>query len=203
LAGQETGHEKVIGRVLAFSDGVFAIAILLLLIDIRLPADTTDAGLGQALLGLWPNYLAFIISFFVIGLYWTAHVRLFREIVRYNWTMVWLNMLYLFFIVTIPFATVVLSTHFTQLSVAVYAGVVMCAGYMNTILRAYAMLNHRLIIREHSHAYIRKNVLLSLFAPVGFTVAIGVSFLNAMAAEFLWIAIAIVHIVFQRWVKEN
>jgi uncharacterized membrane protein len=110
-------NEKVLGRILTFSDGVFAIAILLLLIDIRLPAGTSTADLGAVLRSLWPDYLAFFISFVVIGLYWTAHVRVFREIVRYNWGLVWLNLLYLLVIVIIPFSTSVFSTHFARLSV--------------------------------------------------------------------------------------
>jgi uncharacterized membrane protein len=83
---QERGrdNEKVLGRMLAFSDGVFAIAILLLLIDIRLPADTTVVNSGSTLIELWPKYLAFLLSFVVIGLYWSAHVRLFRKIIRYD-----------------------------------------------------------------------------------------------------------------------
>jgi uncharacterized membrane protein len=110
-------HEKVLGRILTFSDGVFAIAILLLLIDIKLPAGASTTDLGAVLRSLWPNYMAFFISFVVIGLYWTAHVRTFREIVRYDWGLISLNLLYLFFIVVIPFSTSVLATHFVNLSV--------------------------------------------------------------------------------------
>jgi uncharacterized membrane protein len=71
---------KVLDRTIAFSDGVFAFAITLLIVDIQLPADTSENNLGSILLSLWPNYIAFIISFFVISLYWLAHVRLFRKI---------------------------------------------------------------------------------------------------------------------------
>ena len=191
-------NEKVLGRILTFSDGVVAIAILLLLIDIRLPADTSTTDLGAALWSLWPNYLAFFISFVVIGLYWSAHVRLFREIVRYDWALVWLNLLYLLFIVLIPFATTVLSTHFEKLSVIIYAATMACAGYTNTIVRVYSTKGHRLISSRFGSIYIKKAILLSLIAPTRFAISIGLAFLNPSVAQYFWIVMLIIHIVFLR-----
>jgi uncharacterized membrane protein len=195
------GSEKVIGRILAFSDGVVAIAILLLLLDIKLPADTALVNLASALIELWPKYLAFLLSFVVIGLYWFAHVRIFRDIVRYDQGLVWLNLLLLLFIVAIPFATSVLSLHLTRLSVNIYAATMACAGYMHTALRIYAGRNHRLVDKRLSPSYIRRGVLFSLFAPVGFTVSIGIAFLNAVATIVFWVIIFAVHFIFQRRLK--
>jgi uncharacterized membrane protein len=195
---READNEKVLGRVLTLSDGVVAIAILLLLIDIRLPADISTTGLGVALWSLWPNYLAFFISFVVIGLYWSAHVRLFREIVRYDWGLLWLNLLYLLFIVLIPFATTVLSTHFEKLSVIIYAATMACAGYTNTIVRVYSAKGHRLISSRFGSIYIKKAILLSLIAPTGFTISIGLAFINPSVAQYFWIVMLIVHIIFLR-----
>jgi len=194
-------NEKVLGRILAFSDGVFAIAILLLLIDIKLPSDTTAVNLGPALTVLWPKYLAFLLSFIVIGLYWSAHVRLFREIIRYDQNLIWLNLLFLLFIVVIPFSTSVLSVRLFQLSGIIYAADMACAGYMLTILRLYTGHDHRLVSNKLSHSYIRRGMLFSLFAPVGFTVSIGIAFFNAPSAMVFWVMIFLVHFVFQRRVK--
>ena len=198
LVNRRHDNEKVLGRILALSDGVVAIAILLLLIDIRLPTDISTADLGPALRSLWPNYLAFFISFVVIGLYWSAHVRLFREIVHYDWVLVWLNLLYLLFIVTIPFATTVLSTHYGKLSVIIYAATMACAGYTNTILRIYSTKGNRLVSGKLGHAYIKKAILLSLIAPSGFIISIGLAFLNPSIGQYFWIAMLIVHIIFLR-----
>jgi uncharacterized membrane protein len=191
-------NEKVLGRILAFSDGVFAIAILLLLIDIKLPAGTSITDLGAALWSLWPNYLAFFISFVVIGLYWTAHVRLFREIVRYDWPLAWLNLLYLLFIVIIPFSTSVLSIHFARLSVIVYAATIACAGFSNTVVRIYSAKGHRLISNRFGNVYIKRAISLSLIAPTGFAISIGVAFLNPSVVQYFWILILVVHIIFLR-----
>jgi uncharacterized membrane protein len=191
-------NEKVLGRVLTFSDGVFAIAILLLLIDVKLPAGVSAASLGAALRSLWPNYLAFFISFVVIGLYWTAHVRLFRDIVRYDWGLIWLNLLYLLFIVIIPFSTSVLSIHFARLSVIMYAATIAAAGYSNTIVRVYSTRARRLTGSGLGHTYIRKTIFLSLIAPTGFAISIGLALLNPVIARYFWMAILVIQIIFLR-----
>jgi uncharacterized membrane protein len=194
-------NEKILGRIHAFSDGVFAFAITLLILDVRLPADVSKASLGSALIELWPNYLAFLLSFVVIGLYWSAHIRLFRDIIRYDQNLIWLNLLFLFFIVVIPFSTSVLSLHLIQLSVIIYATLMACAGYMLTVLRIYAGSNHRLVSKKHSPIYIRRGILFSLFAPTGFTVSIGIAFFNSIVAQVFWIMIFIIHFIFQRRLK--
>jgi uncharacterized membrane protein len=194
-------NEKTLGRILAFSDGVFAFAITLLIIDIRLPAGISRDNLGSALIELWPNYLAFLLSFAVIGLYWSAHIRLFREIVRYDQGLIWLNLLFLLFIVVIPFSTSVLSLYLFRLTVVVYAAMMACAGYMHTVLRIYAGGKRRLVSKKHSPNYIRRGILFSLFAPVGFTVSIGIGFFNAVAALVFWVMIFLVHFIFQRRVR--
>ena len=194
-------HGKILGRMLTFSDGVFAFAITLLILDIKLPADTLKANLGPALIALWPNYLAFLLSLVVIGLYWSAHVRLFREIIRYDRNLIWLNLLFLLFIVVIPFSTSVLSLHLIHLSVIVYASLMACAGYMYTVLRVYAGSNHKLVNKNIAPSYIRRGIAFSLFAPVGFTVSIGIAFFNTTTAIVFWVMIFLVHFIFQRRLK--
>jgi uncharacterized membrane protein len=195
------GHRKVLERILAFSDGVFAFAITLLIIDVRLPTDTLKANLGSALISLWPNYMAFLISFFVIGLYWFVHVRLFREVIRYDQNLMWLNLLHLLFIVIIPFSTSVISLHRSQLSVIVYAASVASAGYIHTLLRIYAGHNHRLIIEKYSSLHIKKGIIISLIAPICFTISIGIAFYSSLTAQLSWILIFLTHVILQRLLK--
>lgn len=80
-------------RLEAFSDGVFAIAITLLVLDIRVPL--SNAALGRALLNLWPSYLAYAISFIVIGAIWINHHAMFERVVRTDQTFLLLNVLFL------------------------------------------------------------------------------------------------------------
>jgi uncharacterized membrane protein len=194
-------YKKVLERILAFSDGVFAFAITLLIIDVRLPTDTLKANLGSALISLWPNYMAFLISFFVIGLYWSAHARLFKEVIRYDMSLMWLNLLHLLFIVVIPFSTSVISLYRSQLSVIVYAASVACAGYIHTLLRIYAGHNHRLISERYSSLHIKKGIIISLIAPICFTISIGIAFHSSLAAQLSWILIFLIHVILQRLLK--
>jgi uncharacterized membrane protein len=62
-------------------------------------------------MSLWPSYLAFLLSFLVIGLFWSGHIRLFREIIRNDSNLIWVNLLHLLFIAMIPFTASVLSLH--------------------------------------------------------------------------------------------
>ena len=95
--------EEGIGRILALSDGVFAIATTLLILEIAVPATTSDVGLPKALLGLWPRYLAYVISFVVIARFWVVHRLAFRLIARDDAVLVYLNLLLLMFVAFLPF----------------------------------------------------------------------------------------------------
>ena len=93
-------------RLEAFSDGVFAIAITLLILEIKVPP---AANLGNGLLQLWPSYLAYAISFVVIGAIWINHHAMFDWIDRVDQKLLLLNTLHLMFIAFLPFPTAVLA----------------------------------------------------------------------------------------------
>jgi uncharacterized membrane protein len=76
---------------IAFSDGVYAIVITLLILDIRIP-DVPPAALGGALIHMLPQVLTYILSFFVVGLYWVAHHRVSHQVKQIDGTFVWLNL---------------------------------------------------------------------------------------------------------------
>ena len=93
-------------RLEAFSDGVFAIAITLLILEVKVPGG--DEGLAHRLLHAWPGYLGYVISFAVIGIMWANHHNIFRLIGRCDHVMVLANLLFLLFVAFIPFPTKVL-----------------------------------------------------------------------------------------------
>lgn len=107
----ENNHHKEfqIERLILFSDAVFAIAITLLVIEIRVPEIATSADTTQdlihALLEKIPEFFGFILSFAVIGQFWTNHHRLFGLVKDYNGKLIWLNLLMLFWIVLVPFTS--------------------------------------------------------------------------------------------------
>lgn len=97
-------------RVEAFSDGVMAIAITLLVLEIRLPAESGESLLRQ-LLRLWPSYLAYVASFLTIGVIWLCHHNFFARIRRVNGLLQLGNLLLLFCVGFLPFPTAVLAHH--------------------------------------------------------------------------------------------
>src|SRR5205814_6853937 len=95
----------------AFSDGVFAIAITLLILEIRVPPVGTPGGLRVALPHLWPSFLAFLASFLTIGVMWLNHHRLFTLIRKSDDGLIAFNLLLLLGITWIPFPTALLAEH--------------------------------------------------------------------------------------------
>ncbi len=127
--------DEDIGRILALSDGVFAIAVTLLILDIAVPATTSDDALPKVLLGLWPRYLAYALSFLVISRFWVIHHQAFRLIARDNATLVWLNLLLLMCVAFLPFPTAVLGDHAGSAAAAVLYAV--SVGLASTASAAY------------------------------------------------------------------
>src|SRR6266498_3111523 len=115
----ELKKEFQLERMILFSDAVFAIAITLLVIEIKVPTIdrhiATDALLLKALDELIPKFVGFFISFFIIGLYWTIHHRMFGYVVNYTRRLLWLNLVFLLAVVMMPFSTAFYSEYIIQL----------------------------------------------------------------------------------------
>jgi uncharacterized membrane protein len=140
------------GRVEAFSDGVFAIAITLLILEIKIPKPS-DGALGNQLLRQWPSYFAFLISFAFIGVMWINHHRLFTHIKRCNNTLMILNLLLLLGVTIVPFPTAVLATHIgfpdQRTAALLYNGVYVFIAIIFNLLWRYAVSrNHHLLGKE-------------------------------------------------------
>jgi uncharacterized membrane protein len=99
------------GRVEAFSDGVFAIAITLLILEIRVPHAGLEGSLWAGLVALWPSYIAFVLSFFVILIMWVNHHELMRLVHTIGYPFLFANGLVLLTVTFVPFPTAVLAEH--------------------------------------------------------------------------------------------
>jgi uncharacterized membrane protein len=98
-------------RAEAFSDGVFAIAITLLILAVGIEQALAEGDLGQQLLDLWPAYVAYAVSFLTIGIMWVNHHTLFRQFARVDRPLLLLNLLLLMLISFVPFPTRVVAEH--------------------------------------------------------------------------------------------
>lgn len=104
----EPGTIRLLERMLFFSDAVFAIVLTLLVLDLRLPAGVTDAGLFRGVLQMEPKLVAFAITFALVAVFWMAHVSLTRRINAFDWLVAWVNLLFLFTIALTPFISTLL-----------------------------------------------------------------------------------------------
>src|SRR5258708_21647564 len=126
----ETQGEKETGRLEAFSEGVFAIAITLLVLELKVPsippAGATSAALGKALLQLWPSYFALVTSFFTILIMWMHHHAILRNVHRTDSRLHFSNGCLLLLITFVPYPTSVLAAYLhtpaAKMAAAFYAG---------------------------------------------------------------------------------
>lgn len=182
-------------RLVFFSDAVFAIAITLLALEIRLPAlgeNPTNDQLFQALLALWPKYLSYAISFLVIGSFWLGHHRRFRLILRYDTRLLLLNILLLMGVAFIPFPTAVIGEYGNRTATIFYALVMTIAGLLNAAVWLYASHRNRLIEPSFTPQKRQHETKRVFILPVLFLFSIGLAFINDNLAKFSWLLIAVV-----------
>ena len=130
-------ERRELERVNAFSDGVFAIAITLLVLNVEIPSVPGDE-LASALRALWSDLIAYMIGFAVIGLFWFGHHRLFSRLVRSDGRLVLVNMVLLGLIGVMPFTTGLLGGYDEPIAVALYAANVGIATLVDGCLHLVA-----------------------------------------------------------------
>ena len=142
----ELKKEFQLERLILFSDAVFAIAITLLVIEIKVPElheGFSDQLLGPELLHLVPKFIGFLISFFIIGLYWTIHHQMFGFVINYDRKLLWLNLLFLMSIVLMPFSSGLYGEYsvpaaiYMHLPYGIYVGNIVFSGIMTYSLWSY------------------------------------------------------------------
>jgi uncharacterized membrane protein len=179
--------EEGIGRILALSDGVFAIAMTLLILEIAVPATTSNKDLPKALLELWPRYLAYALSFVVIARFWVTHHVAFRLIDHYDTALVWLNLLLLMLVSFLPFPTAVLGAHNGVAAAAVlYVAAVVLAGAASAAYWWYASGRGGLLRPDVEPARVRAIRARGLSAPVFFALTVPIAVFAPYVAEAVW-----------------
>jgi uncharacterized membrane protein len=188
--------EEALGleRIVFFSDAVIAIAITLLALEIRLPDLHDEAELVPALLGIWPSYLGFGLSFFVIGTYWVAHHKMFEYIDRYTPRLIWLNLFFLFCVAFTPFPTAVIGEHGTQMAAQIfYACSIVVTGAAKLLLWGYAAQHRRLLKASTTAAQIRAVTRRGLVTPAVFLISIPFAWIHPAAPIVIWCSAGIVY----------
>src|ERR687894_1358244 len=153
----ETGRDR--DRIVNLSDGVFAIAITLLILDVRvpdIPENMVSSQLPGALLSLWPKYLGYFLSFVGISSFWLIHHSIFRPIRSYDRILLYLNFVFLMLVAFVPFPTSLLGEYGNyQLPVAIYAATLAVGRLLLTALHWYSTSNDRLLEEPQDPATVR------------------------------------------------
>jgi uncharacterized membrane protein len=175
-------------RLVAFTDAVMAVAITLLVLDLKLPAGVTDAELPGVLASSSHQLWCYVLSFLVIGLLWMAHHNQFAFIARVDGVMMWLNLLFLLMIGLIPFVTSVMSDHGTPLPTMLYAAVLFSTSVLLGAIWGYARRDPVLMEADVPAAERRQGVVTPLLVALVFALSIPVAYVwGSAAGQWTWL----------------
>ncbi len=182
-------------RLEAFSDGIFAIAMTLLVLEIRLPEQNAPGTLGTALLHLWRSYLAFLTSFATIGVMWVNHHRIFNLIRRTDQAILAFNLLLMLGVSFLPFPTLVVARHIqtpdARTAAMFFNGVFAVIAFAWGFLWRYVTRRPHLLHEEADHASIHAISRQYLLGPLYYIVALLVAIYSPLASVLLDLLLAI------------
>ena len=200
MATEEQRAEKDadLDRLIFLSDGVFAIAITLLILEL-IPDLSTNPSLSSVLSGLAGKTPTYVISFILISVYWITHQNMFRYIKRSNNVLIWLNIFYLMSIAFLPISNIVLGSYPGQRAAVIfYTGSLTITAILIILIWWYASSGHRLVDKQLDPLLIKEHRERSLIAPIIFLLSIGVAFLQPFIAEFIWLLVAPIILIHNR-----
>lgn len=179
-------------RLVFFSDAVFAIAITLLVLEIKAPPG--GAPLARSLLDLWPSYVAYAISFLAIGAIWLNHHKMYDHIVRVDDGALMLNLLQLMIIAFIPFPTAVLAESLRHgadaaIGAAFYGSTLFALGIIVNVAWRQAARGHRLLHESLSPNMVRRLGHRYLVGPFAYLIATSLAFVSP------WITLALFFLI--------
>jgi uncharacterized membrane protein len=185
MAQRREENEIEFSRIVAFSDGVFAIAITLLVLNLGVPDNIREGELGAAIWDQRQTFIAYALSFAVIGRFWIVHHRFFSDVTGFDGRLIALNLFYLGWIVLIPFSSQVLGAHGSETaSIVLYA--VNLAGV--TLVGALMFADARRAgLAEIDPVAARQNRRKALTVATVFLASIPVAFIDPKIVPYLWL----------------
>ncbi|MEO8611376.1 MAG: TMEM175 family protein [Chloroflexota bacterium] len=185
-------------RLEAFSDGVFAIAITLLVLEIRLPSAANgeaEGGLLAQLTSLWPTYLAYIISFVTIGIMWTNHDALLKDIKRADRPFVLINILLLMVITFLNFPTVVMADFLQKpdanIAAVFYSGTLFVIAVLYNGIWWYASSREGLFSAKVDRAFMQKVSRQYMYGPLYYLAAVVIALFSPVLSLLICLGLAV------------
>jgi TMEM175 potassium channel family protein len=185
------------GRVEAFSDGVIAILITIMVLELKVPEGATLASVRP----MAPVFLSYVLSFVFLGIYWNNHHHLFHTVEHVNGAMLWANLHLLFWLSLVPFATAWMgANHFDGLPTAVYGGVLFLAGV------AYLILTKTIIAADGPGSMLARAMGRDVKGKASaalYAAAIPLAFVSHWIAQGIYIAVALVWLAPDRRIEST
>ncbi len=176
-------------RLEAFSDGVLAIIITIMVLELKVPHETSF----EALIPILPVFLSYILSFIYIGIYWNNHHHMMHVVTKVNGGILWANLHLLFWLSLIPFATGWIGeNNFAELPMALYGGVLLMAAI------AYFILQNRILAVQGKESLLAKALgkdLKGKASPIIYIIAIISSFYSPWIAGALYVLVAFIWLI--------
>jgi uncharacterized membrane protein len=185
------------GRLEAFSDGVIAIIITIMVLELKIPHESTVAALRP----LIPVFLSYVLSFIYIGIYWNNHHHLLHAIRHVNGSTLWANLHLLFWLSLIPFVTAWMGeNHFAALPVSLYGTVLLFNAIAYFILSRVLIASHG---KDSALAIALGRDFKAKVSLVLYIVAIPLSFINSWLACVLYILVAVMWLIPDRRIEKT
>ena len=203
---RQTNDDRDTGRIEAFSDGVIAVAITLLILDVHVP--NVQTGLLQALLNQWPTYLGYVTSFLVITIFWANHHNMFRHIQQVDYALLIINAFFLMCIAFIPFATALLTKYITSptnqhTAAIVYGATLLLNGMLFNTIWWYAVWKRRLVRRDLGAQAMHRITKGYLFGLPFWALAIVLSLINVELSLAFFILIDLIYFLPIRFLRSG
>jgi uncharacterized membrane protein len=191
------GSDMKTTRLEAFSDGVIAIILTIMVLEFKIPHEGTI----EALLPIYPALISYILSFIYIGIYWNNHHHLLHGTEKINGSIMWANLHLLFWLSLIPFVTGWMGeNHFGKTTVGLYGVVLLMAAI------AYKILQSRIIAHNGKNSDLGRalrNDMKGKISPILYIIAIAVSFYNEWIAGALYITVALMWLIPDKRIEDN
>jgi len=181
-------------RVVAFSDGVFAIVVTILVLEIAVPEGLSEQSLRQVLEELRPTLVAWMVSFLITGMFWVAHRDLFSRVRSVNRDLVWLNLLFLLPVSLIPFAASVLGKYPDEpIALHLYGAVMIVVTVMRTVLYWYVIRRPALLWPDVNPERPLLALAISASPIVVYALAMAVAGVSAPLSVVLYFAVPVLY----------
>jgi uncharacterized membrane protein len=184
------------GRLEAFSDGVIAIIITIMVLELKAPHGTDL----ESLRPLLPIFLSYLLSFVFVGIYWNNHHHMLQAVRHFNGNILWANLHLLFWLSLIPFASAWMGeNHFAELPVATYGVILLCAAIAYFILARLLIAHHG---KDSTLARALGQDIKGKVSPIFYIAAIPLAFVRPWMAWSLYIMVAIMWLIPDRRIEK-